>query len=94
MTHSKIVIVGGGPAGCACALLLAEKKIPVTIIEKAIFPRDKICGDALSLDVINQLGMISPDLAAQFQHISNKISIYGGADYFANRSPLGGAHID
>ncbi|MBK9929377.1 MAG: geranylgeranyl reductase family protein [Saprospiraceae bacterium] len=78
MTHSKIVIVGGGPAGCACALLLAEKKIPVTIIEKAIFPRDKICGDALSLDVINQLGMISPDLAAQFQHISNKISIYGG----------------
>jgi flavin-dependent dehydrogenase len=45
---SDIVIIGAGPAGATASLFLAKEKIPHTIIDKAIFPRDKICGDALS----------------------------------------------
>ena len=41
----NIVIIGAGPAGAAAALKLDRLGIPCVIIDKAIFPRDKICGD-------------------------------------------------
>lgn len=58
INQNQLIIVGAGPAGCATSLFLAKHKIPHTIIEKAIFPRDKVCGDALSgktVYVLNQL---------------------------------------
>ena len=45
---TNIVIAGAGPAGIATSLFLCKEKIPHVIIEKSKFPRDKICGDALS----------------------------------------------
>jgi flavin-dependent dehydrogenase len=46
--NSDIIIIGAGPAGTATSLFLANAGIAHTIIEKQSFPRDKICGDALS----------------------------------------------
>ena len=43
-----IIIVGGGPAGTTAALYAKKLGLRSILIEKAIFPRDKICGDALS----------------------------------------------
>jgi geranylgeranyl reductase family protein len=57
-----IVIIGSGPAGCAASFVLSQKKIPHLILDKAVFPRDKICGDALSGKVIQQLNRIDPNL--------------------------------
>lgn len=51
-TQNSIVIIGAGPAGCATSLFLSKAKVPHTIIDKAIFPRDKVCGDALSGKVV------------------------------------------
>ncbi|MCK4806752.1 MAG: geranylgeranyl reductase family protein [Candidatus Aegiribacteria sp.] len=42
------LIVGGGPAGVSCAWKLATFSIPCILIDKASFPRDKVCGGALS----------------------------------------------
>jgi len=42
------LIVGGGPAGASCAWKLASAGIPCILIDKAVFPRDKVCGGALS----------------------------------------------
>ena len=59
-----IIIVGGGPAGAAAALYAEKAGLKSIILEKAKFPRDKICGDALSgktikilrdLDLIDEL---------------------------------------
>lgn len=72
-----IVIVGAGPAGFACAYQLRNENIRVAIIDQATFPRDKICGDALSADVINQLYRMDPILGEKFQSYSNKISSHG-----------------
>ena len=58
INQHQLIIIGAGPAGCATSLFLAKHHIPHTIIEKAIFPRDKVCGDALSgktVYVLNQL---------------------------------------
>jgi len=51
----RVLIVGAGPAGMATALFLAKKGIPSTLIDKATFPRDKICGDGLSGWVLHML---------------------------------------
>ena len=58
MIKTSIVIIGAGPAGCTCALALAKKNIPSTVIDQSSFPRDKICGDALSGKVVLSLKKI------------------------------------
>ncbi|MBI5517123.1 MAG: geranylgeranyl reductase family protein [Deltaproteobacteria bacterium] len=43
-----VVIVGAGPAGCAAGITLARQGLRVAVLDRARFPRDKTCGDALS----------------------------------------------
>ncbi|MBS1771919.1 MAG: geranylgeranyl reductase family protein [Bacteroidetes bacterium] len=45
---TKVIIVGAGPAGAGTSIYLTLAGIPHVIIEKATFPRDKVCGDACS----------------------------------------------
>lgn len=47
-----VIIVGGGPAGLACAWRLAQLGFSPLLLEKETYPRDKVCGDALSGKVI------------------------------------------
>jgi len=42
-----LAIVGGGPAGSTCLRALAGLGLRVVLIEKATFPREKACGDAV-----------------------------------------------
>jgi len=44
------------------ALTLASKGIPCTLVDKATFPRDKICGDALSGKVVEVFKKLDPGL--------------------------------
>ena len=71
------IIVGAGPAGIICAYQLAKQHLRIALIDKAIFPRDKICGDALSLDVANQLHKIDNQLAKKFKQFAFKIETKG-----------------
>lgn len=64
MHETDVCILGAGPAGATAALHLATKGIPSLLIDKAVFPRDKVCGDALSGKVVNELRRISPELPA------------------------------
>ncbi|MEO5648283.1 MAG: NAD(P)/FAD-dependent oxidoreductase [Chitinophagaceae bacterium] len=72
-----VTIVGGGPAGSACAISLANTGLKVALIDKHSFPRDKICGDALSIDVVNQMSLLSEELAKSFSALKNKMPSYG-----------------
>ncbi len=45
---SDVLIVGGGPAGAIAALVLARVGVGVTILDRAVFPRDKLCGDSVN----------------------------------------------
>jgi geranylgeranyl reductase family protein len=44
----EVVVVGGGPAGCATAIFLKERGHDVLLVDSARFPRDKICGEGVS----------------------------------------------
>lgn len=72
-----VIIVGGGPAGSSCALSLSDSRLKILLIEKAEFPRDKICGDALTLDVINQLPKLSEQLYRDFDLNATKLPTSG-----------------
>jgi len=50
-----VAIVGGGPAGAMAALHLAQAGRSVLVLERASFPREKVCGDALIPDAIRVL---------------------------------------
>lgn len=60
------VVVGAGPAGSTVALALARRGFAVTIVERAPFPRRKVCGEYLNagavraLDDLGVLGAIRP----------------------------------
>lgn len=60
--RAEVCILGAGPGGAAAALALAGKGIPAVVLEKAHFPREKICGDAFSGKVVEVLRRLDPDL--------------------------------
>ena len=70
MTRADVVVVGAGPAGAATAILLAERGHAVTLLDKAAFPRPKICGEYLSPEaarVLDRLGVLKAVDAAGAQ---------------------------
>jgi 2-polyprenyl-6-methoxyphenol hydroxylase-like FAD-dependent oxidoreductase len=46
--HFHVLVAGAGPAGSACATLLARAGMSVLLCDKEQFPRDKICGDCIN----------------------------------------------
>ena len=50
-----ITVIGGGPAGSSAAMLLSKKGYSVALIEKKVFPREVLCGEFLSGEVIDFL---------------------------------------
>jgi geranylgeranyl reductase family protein len=63
--HSGVCVLGGGPGGSTVALRLSQLEVPCVLVEKGRFPRDKVCGDALSGKVMRSLERLDPTLAAQ-----------------------------
>lgn len=83
-----VAIVGAGPAGASCALALSRSGLKVCVIDKASFPRDKVCGDALSADVIKQLPMLSEKLARDFTTYESRMPSYGVRLYAPDRTSV------
>lgn len=55
-----VALVGAGPAGTACALALRGHGLRVLLLDKATFPRDKICGDAVPGHALKALRQLDP----------------------------------
>ena len=55
-----MAIIGAGPAGTACALALRHSGLRVALLDKAQFPRDKVCGDAVPGHALKALRQLDP----------------------------------
>jgi menaquinone-9 beta-reductase len=52
---ADVIIVGAGPAGSAAAYYCASAGLNVLLLDKAAFPRDKVCGDGLTPRAVKEL---------------------------------------
>jgi menaquinone-9 beta-reductase len=55
MDSCDVLIVGGGPAGSSCAWGLRQSVLDVAILDRQVFPRDKICGGWITPGVLTDL---------------------------------------
>ncbi len=48
MPHTTVLIIGAGPAGTAAAATLAGNSVDCLLVDKADFPREKLCGGLIT----------------------------------------------
>jgi geranylgeranyl reductase family protein len=57
-TEADVIVVGAGPGGSAAGHYLAQEGFDVIVLEKARFPRDKVCGDGLTPRAVREIGLM------------------------------------
>ncbi|MGY1727061.1 NAD(P)/FAD-dependent oxidoreductase [Geodermatophilus sp. SYSU D01062] len=86
MERWDVVVVGGGPAGAAAALAARRDGASVLVLDRADFPRDKVCGDGIAPEALDVLAGLGADVAAL-------TAGYAPAPRLSLRSP-GGAAVE
>ncbi len=71
LTTVDVLVVGAGPAGSAAAITLARDGRSVLMVDKAVFPRDKCCGDGLTTLALRELAPLGlqPDMVPSWQSV-------------------------
>lgn len=76
---ADVIVVGAGPAGAAAAFHCASAGLDVLLLDKASFPRDKICGDGLTPRAVAELVRMGLPVREQDGWIRNKgLRVIGG----------------
>ncbi|MGK5551541.1 geranylgeranyl reductase family protein [Actinomadura kijaniata] len=76
--QADVIVVGAGPAGSSTAYWLAQAGLKVLLLEKATFPRDKICGDGLTPRAVRALISMGVDIDDPGFSRNKGLRIYGG----------------
>lgn len=83
MDSCDVVIAGGGPAGSSCAWKLRQAGLDVVVVDKATFPRDKVCAGWITPQVIDDLQIDTAEYGQgrTFQPITGfRVGFIGGVE--------------
>ena len=83
------MIIGGGPAGAAAAIVLATAGRNVTLLERNVGPADKVCGDFLSTEAVTMVETLGVDLSAA--RAKRRVFCRPCVDWTERRPHIGGA---
>src|ERR1700744_3930178 len=73
------IVVGAGPSGSSAAYWLASAGLDVRVLEKTIFPREKVCGDGLTPRGTRALIDMGIDVSEEAGWLHNKgLRVIGG----------------
>jgi menaquinone-9 beta-reductase len=89
---ADVIVVGAGPAGAAAAILLAEQGLHVVVLDRARFPRSKICGEYLSPEagrILDRLGVLKVVDAAAMPLAGMRITAPDGTELVGRYRPVG-----
>jgi geranylgeranyl reductase family protein len=76
---ADVIVVGAGPAGSTAATHLARAGLDVLLLEKATFPRPKVCGDGFTPRGMKQLIDLGVDCSAENGWLHNRgLRVLGG----------------
>jgi geranylgeranyl reductase family protein len=76
---ADVIVVGAGPGGSTTAYHLAQAGADVLLLEKASFPREKVCGDGLTPRAVKSLTSMGIDTSEQAGWLHNRgLRIIGG----------------
>jgi menaquinone-9 beta-reductase len=77
--EADVIVVGAGPGGSAAAYHMARHGLRVLMLEKTVFPREKVCGDGLTPRATRQLIRMGVDTSAKAGWLQNKgLRVIGG----------------
>jgi len=74
MESCDVLIIGGGPAGSSCAWELRRHGLDVVVMDKATFPRNKVCAGWITPSVVETLRLDTEDYARQ--HVLQPITAF------------------
>jgi flavin-dependent dehydrogenase len=76
--HTEVLIVGGGPAGAACAWRLRQRGVECLILDRQRFPRAKPCAGWITPQVVRDLALVPAEYPGGFTTFAGLVvSIYG-----------------
>ncbi|MEU2347241.1 geranylgeranyl reductase family protein [Modestobacter sp. NPDC049651] len=76
---ADVVVVGAGPGGATAAWWLATAGLDVAVLEKAAFPREKVCGDGLTPRAVASLQAMGVDLSPGAGWVRQRgLRVHGG----------------
>jgi menaquinone-9 beta-reductase len=76
--EADVIVVGAGPGGATAACHLARHGLDVLLLEKAEFPREKVCGDGLTPRAVKQLVDMGVDLTDDGWQRHKGLRVIGG----------------
>jgi len=77
----RAVVVGAGPGGASAALALAKAGAGVELVDKAVWPRAKTCGDGVSPLAIAELRQLGAAFAPGLRLRQARVSTPGGTEF-------------
>lgn len=85
---TETLILGGGLAGAAAAIQLARNGCAVTLVERELTPKHKVCGEFLSTEALHLLSFLGIDPAAHSAEPIQTVRLASGSRLFQARLPF------
>lgn len=76
-SDASVLVVGAGPAGATAARALAVAGVPVRLLDRAAFPRNKPCGGGISVRVLRRFPYLNPGLSRIPTHMVSRLHLEG-----------------
>ena len=74
---APVLVVGAGPAGATAARALALSRVPVRLLDRAAFPRNKPCGGGISMRALRRFPYLEPELHRIATHAVARMYLEG-----------------